>query len=38
MVLDGSLEPDDRVVVGVEDGELTFEVVEHAAAVSGEAE
>ena len=38
MVLDGSLEPGDRVVVGVEDGELTFEVVEHAAAVSGEAE
>src|ERR671921_2532647 len=37
MVLDGSLEPGDRVVVGVEDGELTFEVVEHAAAVSGEA-
>src|ERR671916_425232 len=38
MVLDGSLEPGDRIVVGVEDGELTFEVVEHAAAVSGEAE
>src|SRR5919106_205390 len=38
MVLGGSLNPGDRVVVGVEDGELTFEVVEHAAAVSGEAE
>src|SRR5215210_327519 len=38
MVLGGSLEAGDRVVVGVEDGELTFEVVEHAAAVADEAE
>jgi ATP-dependent Clp protease ATP-binding subunit ClpC len=32
MVLDGSLGPGDRVVVGAEDGELTFEVLEGAAA------
>lgn len=30
MVLDGSLNPGDRVVVGAEDGELTFEVAEEA--------
>ena len=38
LVLGGSLEPGDKVVVGAEEGNLTFEVVEGAAAVSGEAE
>jgi ATP-dependent Clp protease ATP-binding subunit ClpC len=33
MVLDGSLGPGDRVVVGAEDGRLTFEVLEGATAV-----
>ena len=37
MILGGSLEPGDRVVVGAQDGELTFEVVEGAAAVASEA-
>ena len=30
MILDGSLEPGDKVVVGAQDGELIFEVVEGA--------
>ncbi len=38
MVLEGSLNPGDRVVVGAEEGRLTFEVLEGAAAVAGEAE
>jgi ATP-dependent Clp protease ATP-binding subunit ClpC len=33
MVLDGSLNPGDKVVVGAEDGRLTFEVLEGTAAV-----
>ena len=33
MVLDGSLSPGDKVVVGAEEGTLTFEVLEGAAAV-----
>jgi ATP-dependent Clp protease ATP-binding subunit ClpC len=33
MVLDGSLSPGDKVVVGAEEGMLTFEVLEGAAAV-----
>jgi ATP-dependent Clp protease ATP-binding subunit ClpC len=33
MILDGSLEPGDRVVVGAEDGQLAFEVVEGASKV-----
>jgi ATP-dependent Clp protease ATP-binding subunit ClpC len=36
MVLSGSLEPGDRVVVGVEEERLTFEVVEGAAALAAE--
>jgi ATP-dependent Clp protease ATP-binding subunit ClpC len=32
MVLEGALEPGDRVVVGAQDGELSFEVLEGAAA------
>ncbi len=36
MVLGGSLNPDDTVVVGVEEGRLTFEVLEEATAVAGE--
>jgi ATP-dependent Clp protease ATP-binding subunit ClpC len=35
MLLDGSLEPGSRVVVGAENGELTFEVVERATAAGG---
>jgi ATP-dependent Clp protease ATP-binding subunit ClpC len=35
MVLDGSLNPGDRVIVDARDDRLTFEVVEHAAAVGG---
>ncbi|MEW6638175.1 MAG: AAA family ATPase, partial [Actinomycetota bacterium] len=35
MVLEGSIKPKDRVVVGAEDGELTFEVVEGAAVAGG---
>jgi ATP-dependent Clp protease ATP-binding subunit ClpC len=35
LVLSGSLNPGDRVVVGASDGELTFEVVEDAPAVGG---
>jgi ATP-dependent Clp protease ATP-binding subunit ClpC len=35
MVLDGSLNPGDRIVVDARDDRLTFEVVEHAAAVGG---
>jgi ATP-dependent Clp protease ATP-binding subunit ClpC len=35
MVLSGSLHPDDRVVVGARDGEITFEIVEGAAAIGG---
>jgi ATP-dependent Clp protease ATP-binding subunit ClpC len=35
MVLDGSLEPGDKVVVGAEEGRLTFEVVEGTAVVGG---
>src|SRR5215204_4076701 len=38
MVLEGSLSPGDTVAVGVEEGRLTFEVLEGAAAVAGEAE
>jgi ATP-dependent Clp protease ATP-binding subunit ClpC len=39
MVLEGSLNPGDSVVVGAEEGRLTFEVLEEeAAAVAGEAE
>ena len=40
MVLDGSLNPGDKVVVGAEGGELTFEVVEGASTVgaAGQAE
>jgi ATP-dependent Clp protease ATP-binding subunit ClpC len=37
MVLGGSLSPGDKVVVGVEEGRLTFEVLEGAATVAGEA-
>jgi len=36
MVLSGSLEPGDRVVVGAEEEKLTFEVVEGAAALAAE--
>jgi ATP-dependent Clp protease ATP-binding subunit ClpC len=35
MVLDGSLEPGDKVVAGAEGGEITFEVVEGTAVVGG---
>jgi ATP-dependent Clp protease ATP-binding subunit ClpC len=35
MVLGGSLEPGDKVVVGAEEGRITFEVVEGAAVVGG---
>ncbi|HET6660755.1 MAG TPA: hypothetical protein VFH16_12630, partial [Rubrobacter sp.] len=39
MVLGGSLNPGDKVVVGSEEGRLTFEVLEGvAAALAGEAE
>jgi len=39
MVLEGSLNPGVSVVVGAEEGRLTFEVLEEeAAAVAGEAE
>jgi ATP-dependent Clp protease ATP-binding subunit ClpC len=38
MVLGGSLDPGDKVVVDAEEGRLAFEVVEGAAAVAGEAE
>jgi len=34
MVLSGSLNPDDKVIVRAEEGRLTFEVVEGAAAVA----
>jgi ATP-dependent Clp protease ATP-binding subunit ClpC len=34
MVLSGSLEPGDRVIVGGEEERLTFEVVEGAAALA----
>jgi hypothetical protein len=30
MVLEGSLNPDDKVIVGAEEGRLTFEVLEGA--------
>jgi hypothetical protein len=33
MVLDGSLSPGDEVVVGAEEGRLTFEVLEGTAAI-----
>jgi ATP-dependent Clp protease ATP-binding subunit ClpC len=33
MVLEGSLNPDDKVIVGTEEGRLTFEVLEGAATV-----
>src|ERR687889_823904 len=36
MVLSGSLEPGDRVVIGAEEEKLTFEVVEGAAALAAE--
>jgi ATP-dependent Clp protease ATP-binding subunit ClpC len=35
MILDGSLEPGDKVIVGAEDGELIFEVVEGASVTGG---
>ena len=35
MVLDGSLEPGDKVVVSAQDDELTFEVVERATVTGG---
>jgi len=38
MLLKGSLSPGDTVAVGVEEGRLTFEVLEGVAAVAGEAE
>jgi hypothetical protein len=38
MVLGGSLNPGDKVVVGAEEGRLTFEVLRDAAALAGEAE
>jgi ATP-dependent Clp protease ATP-binding subunit ClpC len=38
MVLGGALNPGDKVVVGAEEGRLTFEVVEGATAVAGQAE
>ena len=38
MVLGGSLNPGDKVVAGAEDGRLTFEVLEGAAALAGEAD
>jgi len=38
MVLGGSLSPGDKVVVGAEEGRLTFDVLEGAAAFAGEAE
>jgi len=36
LLLEGSVEPGDRVVVGAEDGRLTFEVQKEAAAAVGE--
>jgi ATP-dependent Clp protease ATP-binding subunit ClpC len=36
MVLSGSLNPGDRVVVGTEEGRFTFEVVEESATVTGQ--
>jgi ATP-dependent Clp protease ATP-binding subunit ClpC len=38
MVLGGSLNPGDKVMVGAEEGRLTFEVLKGAAALAGEAE
>nr|MDQ3833446.1 AAA family ATPase [Actinomycetota bacterium] len=38
MVLGGSLNPGDKVMVGAEEGRLTFEVLRDAAALAGEAE
>ena len=38
MVLGGSLNPGDKVVAGAEDGRLTFDVLEGAAALAGEAD
>jgi ATP-dependent Clp protease ATP-binding subunit ClpC len=38
MVLSGDLNPGDRVIVGAEDGELTFEVVQGAAAFASQSE
>ncbi len=35
MILDGSLEPGDKVVVSAQDGELIFEVVEEASVTGG---
>jgi hypothetical protein len=35
MILDGSLEPGNKVVVGAQDGELTFEVAERSAVAGG---
>ncbi len=35
MILDGSLEPGDKVIVGAEEGRLNFEVVEGASTVTG---
>ena len=35
MILDGSLEPGDKVVVGAQDAELIFEVVEGATVTGG---
>jgi hypothetical protein len=37
MVLDGSLEPDDKVVVDAEEGRLTFEVDKGAAVIGAQA-
>jgi ATP-dependent Clp protease ATP-binding subunit ClpC len=35
MILDGSLEPGDKVVVGAQDGELVFEAIEGATVTGG---
>ncbi|MDP9411783.1 MAG: ATP-dependent Clp protease ATP-binding subunit [Actinomycetota bacterium] len=35
MILDGSLEPGDRLVVGAQDGELAFDVIERATVTGG---
>jgi ATP-dependent Clp protease ATP-binding subunit ClpC len=35
MLLDGSLEPGNKVVVGAQDGEITFEVAERSAVAGG---
>jgi ATP-dependent Clp protease ATP-binding subunit ClpA len=38
MLLSGELNPGDRLIVGAEDGELTFEVIQGAAAFAGQSE